>query len=293
MKKICFITGGNSGIGKQAAIQFAQKGCFVIIGVRDVERGAIALSEIKKQTDSNSVELLHINMSSQLSIRNASRELHKKFSVIDVLIHNAADFDISRKEPEKTIDGIEKIWATNHIGIVLLTDLLLDMLSKSIQGRIITIASKGLILYPRLTINLNDPEFLNRKFRVSYAYYQSKLAQVMYTYWLAKKLLGTTITINCIRVPNVKIDISRYSHISGVMRFLYALKSLFSISAEQMAKTYVHLALSSDFNLVTGNYFDEHAVYISSSSYSLNEHAIESLMDLSLRYIIPCNDESL
>src|SRR5690606_16059176 len=123
MKKICFITGGNSGIGKQAAIQFAQKGCFVIIGVRDVERGAIALSEIKKQTDSNSVELLHINMSSQLSIRNASRELHKKFSVIDVLIHNAADFDISRKEPEKTIDGIEKIWATNHIGIVLLTEI--------------------------------------------------------------------------------------------------------------------------------------------------------------------------
>src|SRR5690606_33786801 len=161
MKKICFITGGNTGIGRQAAIQFGQKGRFVIIGVRDVERGAIALSEIKKQTDSNSVELLYINMSSQLSIHIASRELHKKYSVIDVLIHNTADFDISRKEPEKTIDGIEKIWATNHIGIVLLTDLLLDMLSKSIQGRIITIASKGLILYPRLTINLNDPEFLN------------------------------------------------------------------------------------------------------------------------------------
>jgi NAD(P)-dependent dehydrogenase (short-subunit alcohol dehydrogenase family) len=98
---------------------------------------------------------------------------------LDVLIHNAATFDIRQKERVLTEEGIEKVWATNHVGPVLLTDLLLPAVKRSEQGRIITISSKGLISYPFLRVDLADAEFARRKFSVQKAYYQSKLAQVM------------------------------------------------------------------------------------------------------------------
>ena len=218
--KTCLITGANSGIGKQAAIQLAQAGFYVLIGARNRKRGEAALSEIKEKSESKDVELLEIDMSSKKSILSASKELNRRLESLDVLIHNAADFDIARKQPEKSIDGIETIWATNHLGPILLTNSIMDLLKKSNQGRIITIASQGLVMHPRLTVDINDPEFKYRKFSVPKAYYQSKLAQVMYTYWLAEQLKDTAVTVNCIRVTNVKVDTNRYPNISGFMKFL-------------------------------------------------------------------------
>ncbi len=283
--KICLITGGNSGIGKQAAIQLVQEGFFVIIGVRNLERGKEAVSDIILKSGSKQVELLEIDMSYKKSIVEASKQLCQRIDCLDVLIHNAADFDISRKQSIMSPDGVETIWATNHIGPILLTDLVMDLLKKSSQGRIITIASKGLIMYPFLTINLIDPEFENRRFSVSRAYYQSKLAQVMYTYWLAEKLKDSAITVNCIRVTNVKIDINRYSNISRFLKFLYSIKSWFSISPEEMAKTYTYLTKSPALNKTTGKYFNEKNDTVDSSSYSKNRGKIEQVMELSLSYI--------
>ena len=147
MKKTCLITGGNSGIGKQAAIQLAQTGFHVIIGVRNLKRGEIALAEIKEKSEKNDIELLQIDMSSKKSILDASLELKNRIDKLDVLIHNAADFDIARKQPEKSVDGIETIWATNQVGPVKLTDSVMDLIRKSEQGRIITIASQGLVMH--------------------------------------------------------------------------------------------------------------------------------------------------
>lgn len=284
-KKTCLITGGNSGIGKQAAIQLAQAGFHVIIGVRNRKRGETALSEIKKKSESMQVELLEIDMSSKKSIIDASKVLIQQLESLDVLIHNAADFDIARKQPEKSVDGIETIWATNHIGPILLTNRLIGLVKKSKQGRIITIASQGLVMHPRLTVDLNDPEFKNRKFSVPNAYYQSKLAQVMYTYWLAEKLKDTTITVNCIRVTNVKVDTNRYPNISGFMKFLYSIKSRFSISPEEMARTYTYLATYPDLYKTTEKYFNEKNKTVKSSPYSMNKENIEAVINLSLRYI--------
>jgi NAD(P)-dependent dehydrogenase (short-subunit alcohol dehydrogenase family) len=228
-----------------------------IIGVRNPIRGEMALAKIKEKSNINDIELLLIDMSSKKSILEASHELKNKIEKLDVLIHNAADFDIAGKQPEKSVDGIETIWATNHIGPVLLTDSVRDLIKNSEQGRIITIASQGLVMHPKLTVNLKDTEFKNSKFSVSKAYYQSKLAQVMYTYWLATQLKATNITVNCIRVTNVKTDTIRYPNISVFMKFLYSIKSKFSISPEEMAKTYTYLASSSDIDTVTGKYFNE------------------------------------
>jgi len=285
IKKTCLITGGNSGIGKQAAIQLAQIGFQVIIGVRNLKRGENALAEIKEKSEKNDIELLQIDMSSKKSILKASQELKNKIEKLDVLIHNAADFDIARKQPEKSVDGIETIWATNHIGPIILTNSVMDLIKNSEQGRIITIASQGLVMHPKLSVDLKDPEFENRKLSVPNAYYQSKLAQVMYTYWLAEQLKDTAITVNCIRVTNVKVDINRYPDVSGFMRFLYSIKSRFSISAEDMAKTYTYLASSSDINLVTGKYFNEKNKTVTSSPYSMKKENIDAVIKLTLRYV--------
>ena len=283
-RKTCLITGANSGIGKQAAIQLAQSGFHVILGARNRERGETALSEIKGKSGSTNVELIEMDMASRKSIIEASKQLIQQLDHLDVLIHNAADFDITRKEPQQSVDGIETIWATNHIGPVLLTDSLIELIKKSTQGRIITISSQGLVVHPRLTIHLDDPEFKERKFSVPKAYYQSKLAQVMYTYWLAEKLKETAITVNCIRVTNVKIDTSRYPNISGFMKFAYSIKSRFAMSPEDMAKTYTYLATSADLDKTTGKYFNEKNKIVNSSKYSVNMENIEAVMKLSEAY---------
>ncbi|MBP7463476.1 MAG: SDR family NAD(P)-dependent oxidoreductase [Bacteroidales bacterium] len=285
-RRLCFITGANSGIGKACAIQLARLGWRVLIGVRNRERGIAALRDIQNQSGSDWVECIEIDMSLKSSIAGACQQITDRFDTLDVLIHNAADFDIARKKPAFTTEGIETVWATNHIGPVFLTNRLSALLRKSEQGRIITVASQGLMLHPRLQVDLADPEFKQRNYIVPQAYYQSKLAQLMYTYWLAENLADTAVTVNCVRVTNVKIDISRYPNLSAFMKFLYSIKSRFSISPEQMANTYTYLASSPELNTCSGKYFNEKNMVVSSSPYSLHPKNIEAVMTLTASYMI-------
>ncbi len=283
--KTCLVTGGNSGIGKAAAIQLAERGCRVLVGCRNAERGKQAVDEIQAKTGSRAVDLLILDLSSQKSIRDAAVSLGKSCDKLDVLIHNAADFDISRKSPVFSPEGIETVWATNHVGPVLLTDLLLPYLKKSEHGRILTVASQGLMMHPFLKINMQNPEFRGQKYSVEKAYYQSKLAQVMYTCWLAEKLRNDHITVNCIRVTNVKIDIARYPGLSDFMKSLYAIKSKYSITPEAMAQVYTALALNEEYTATTGKYFDEKLNAVKSSTYSRDKEQIEALMRMTYTYI--------
>lgn len=283
--KTCFITGANAGIGKQAAIQIAEKGFHVIIGCRNLARGNAALQEIKVQSKNDSVELVQVDMASKTSILKAVQELNAQLEQLDVLIHNAADFDVTRKKPVQSPDGIETIWATNHIGPVLLTAQLLPLLQKSDQGRVLTVASKGLMMFPNLKVNLNDPEFKNRRFSVSKAYYQSKLAQIMFTYRLAEKQRDNKITVNCIRVTNVKLDMDRYPNVSKFGKWVYSIKSKFSITPAEMAQTYTYLATSDEVSKVTGKLFDDPKTIVTSSKYSLDKQHIDEVMELTHKYL--------
>lgn len=281
-KKVCLITGANSGIGKASAIQIAEKGYHVIIACRDPSKGQAALQEIKRKSKSDSVELMHVDMSSQSSIRKLAIRIKSNYEALDVLIQNAAIFDIAQKEPVYTEEKIESIWATNHLGAVLLTELLLDELKHSHQGRIITIASKGLVAMPFFKVSLQDPEFQNRKFSVTQAYYQSKMAQLMYTYWLSAELKGTKVTANCIRVPSVRIDLNRYPNLSKLTKLLYSFKMKFALSPEEMAKTYTFLATSDEISHVTGEYFDEKNAPVKSSKYSIIPGNVNEIMHLTM-----------
>jgi NAD(P)-dependent dehydrogenase (short-subunit alcohol dehydrogenase family) len=284
-KSIILLTGGNSGIGKAAAIKLASQGAKVIIGCRNPDRGKEALSEIRKESGSEIASMLLIDLSSNKSILTASEEFRKANDHLDCLIHNAADFDISRKIPEYSEDDIEKIWATNHLGPVRLTKQLEVELGQSGQGRIITIASKGLIAHPFLKVRMDDPEFKKGGFSVDKAYYQSKLAQIMYTYWLAEKYQNKPIKANCIRVTNVQIDITRYPNLSRIAKKLYAMKSRYSITPQQMAEVYVWLATSTEALKYSGEYFDEKCQKVSSGKYSKDPKNILELMKITERYI--------
>jgi NAD(P)-dependent dehydrogenase (short-subunit alcohol dehydrogenase family) len=279
------ITGGNSGIGKAAAIKLASQGAGVIIGCRNPDRGKEALSEIRKESGSDKASMLLMDLSSNKAILTAAEEFRQANDHLDCLIHNAADFDISRKTPEYSEDGIETIWATNHLGPVRLTKQLEKELERSGQGRIITIASKGLMAHPFLKVRLDDPEFRQGGFSVEKAYYQSKLAQIMYTYWLAERYQNKPITANCIRVTNVQIDITRYPNLSSIAKKLYAIKSKYSITPQQMAEVYVWLATSTEVRKYSGEYFDEKCRIVSSGNYSKDPKHIHELMKRTEKYV--------
>jgi NAD(P)-dependent dehydrogenase (short-subunit alcohol dehydrogenase family) len=284
-KKICILTGANAGIGREAAQQIARKGFHVIMACRNEKRGMEALEAMKSVDASLSLEVMIVDLSLQSSIRSFADKVKSAYPVIDVLIHNAAAFDYSQKDVIKTGENIEMVWATNHLGPVLLTELLLENIKKSEQGRIITIASKGLVVFPFMKVDLEDPEFNKRKFTITKAYYQSKRAQVMYTYWLADQMKGSKVTVNCIRVTNVKIDLNRYPDVSAFGKWMYSIKSKKSIAPEQMAETYTWMATSPDVSDISGRYFDENHRQVSSVKYTYDTKKQQDLMKLTMTYM--------
>ncbi|MBU7045706.1 MAG: SDR family oxidoreductase [Theionarchaea archaeon] len=278
--KVCMITGANSGIGKRAALQFAEIGAEVVMVCRNKESGVKALLEIKAKSGSESADLMLCDLSLQKSIRTLVKDFKENYSRLDVLINNAANFDYTLKKPVLTEDGVEVIFATNHLGPFLLTNLLLDVMKESAPSRIITIASKGLVAYPRLTIefdNLNG----EKKFSYQHAYYHSKIAQIMFTYELARRLKGTGVTANCIRVTNVKIDEERVNMLPRLSRYMYKIKRSFGIPPEEMAKTYLYCGTAPELEGVTGKYFDEHGKEVKSSKRSYDEAVWQRLWNVS------------
>lgn len=119
--KICMITGANSGIGKDTAIKMAQQGHQIILVCRSREKGEAAIRELKALTGNNLVELMVVDMALQSSIKDFANTFEGKYEHLDVLIHNAAIFDVTQKKSVYTAEGIESVWAKYHLGPVLLT----------------------------------------------------------------------------------------------------------------------------------------------------------------------------
>jgi NAD(P)-dependent dehydrogenase (short-subunit alcohol dehydrogenase family) len=275
-QKTVIITGANSGIGKAAAIQLAQLNATVVLACRSLDRGAKALADVKSASHSEKIELMQVDLSSQASIRRFAENYQSRHDRLDVLIHNAANFDHTLAKPTLTADGVETILATNYVGVFLMTHLLLEMLKNSAPSRIITVASKGLLLYPFLDIEFDNLQG-ERKFSTQHAYYHSKLAQIMYTYALAERLQGTGVTVNCVQVTNVAIPEERLTHLPAWMRKVYALKRRMSITPEQQAQTYVYLAAAPEVQEITGGYWDENNQQVRSNRNSYNRQTQKRL----------------
>jgi NAD(P)-dependent dehydrogenase (short-subunit alcohol dehydrogenase family) len=278
--KTIIITGGNSGIGKAASIQLAKLGATVVLACRSKERGAQAVDEVRHAASSTKVELMQVDLSSQTSIREFVDTVKQRYEYLHVLIHNAANFDHTQKNPVLTSDGLETVFATNHLGPFLMTYLLLEVLKESAPSCVITVASKGLITYPFLNIEF-DNLYGERKFNLQHAYYHAKQAQVMFTFDLAERLRGTGVSVHCVRVGNVAIPDERLTHLPKWMLKMYEAKRKFSMTPEKMAETYVWLAADPVGEQQTGGYWDAPGVEAKANKNAYDRETQKSLWDIS------------
>jgi len=246
--KICMVTGANSGIGKATALALAQMGATVVMVCRDRARGEEARSEITTKSRNNAVDLLLADLSSQQSIRQLVENFQQHYTHLHVLINNAgAAFPGRRRE---TADGLEMTFAVNYLAPFLLTNLLLDVLKASAPARIVNVSSAS---HKSGYIQMDDlqGEKHNRSMR---AYPQSKLAIVLFTYELARRLQGTGVTANCLDPGFVATNIGQ-TGASLPVRLLIKLIGSFGTSPEKGAKTSIYLASSPEVEGVTGKYF--------------------------------------
>ena len=273
MKKV-IITGGNSGIGYQAAKQLAEKGWSVTLFCRRKEAAEQACEKICQQTGNPHVDYILVDLSDMKSVRQAVEQYIKKEDALDVLINNAADFDLSIKSPVITKDGLEKQFATNVGAPFLLSSLLKDLLEKSESGRIINISSQGLVLYPFMKLDFENLSG-QKHYSPAKTYYQNKLALLMLSLYMRKHWKG--IKVQAIRVTNVKVDMRRYGHLSAFMKNLYKIKSRFSISPEEMARVYTTLSTEDGYE---GFLYDEKCKEVRANAFAYEEEEQKKLYTL-------------
>jgi NAD(P)-dependent dehydrogenase (short-subunit alcohol dehydrogenase family) len=271
--KVVMITGANSGIGKAASLALARMGATVVMVVRNKERGEAARSEIIRKTQNNSVGLLLADLSSLESVRQLAADFKKKYPKLDVLINNAGLFNQRRRV---TSDGYENTFATNYLASFLLTNLQLDLLKAAAPSRIINVSSVG---HYNGHINFDDLN-LEKEYGGWKAYGQSKLALVLFTHELARKLQGTGVTVNAVHPGTVATNI--WSRPLGPVGFIMALPKLFMTSPEKGAETIVYLASSSDAKVLNGEYLEKLKVKKSSDE-SYDEEIAQRLWDVSAK----------
>lgn len=187
-RPLCVVTGANTGIGFEIARGLARTGARVVLACRNHAKGEAARSIIASEFKNTNAELLVVDLASQQSIRAATREFSEKYDSLDVLVNNAATSSPTRHvSPE----GIELTFATNVLGYHLLTALLLESLKRAPAARIVNLAS--MMAYG---LDLSDIQFAKRPYNGATAYAQSKQANRILTWALARRLAGTNVTAN-------------------------------------------------------------------------------------------------
>ncbi|HEV2120971.1 MAG TPA: SDR family oxidoreductase [Candidatus Bathyarchaeia archaeon] len=271
--KMVMVTGANSGIGKAASLALAKKGATVVMVARNKERGEAARDDIIRTTQNNSIDLLLADLSSLESVKTLASEFQKKYSRLHVLINNAGLFNQRRRV---TPDGYENTFATNYLAPFLLTNLQLDLLKASAPSKIINVSSVG---HYNGHINFDDLN-LQTDYGGWKAYGQSKLALVLFTHELAKKLQGTGVTVNSVHPGTVATNI--WTRPFGPVGFIMALPKLFMTSPEKGAETIVYLASSPDAKDLNGEYLEKLKVKKSSDE-SYDQEIAQRLWDVSAK----------
>lgn len=247
--KICLVTGASSGIGKATALGLARMGATVVIVCRDATRGGAALSEIKQKTGHNSIHLLVADLSSQKEIHRLADEYRSRYQHLHVLINNAGVYYTKR---HVTVDGLEAMFAVNYLARFLLTNLLLDIIKSSAPARIINVAGA---YHAKGKLNFDDLQG-EKDFDGQRANHQSKLADVLFTYELARRLKATGVTVNCLHPGMVATDlIDKDKDFPVFFKYLYKLSKPLMKSPAKGAETSIYLASSAEVEGTTSQYF--------------------------------------
>jgi NAD(P)-dependent dehydrogenase (short-subunit alcohol dehydrogenase family) len=246
--KVCIVTGANSGIGKATALGLAQMGATVVMVSRNKVKGEEAQNEIKEKSGNDAIDLMLADLSSQESIRQLAENFQQHYEQLHVLINNAGVVNLTRRE---TSDEYEMMFAVNYLAPFLLTNLLLEKLKASAPARIINVSSDS---HEAGYIEMEDLQS-EKQYKFMRSYGQSKLAVVLFTYELARRLQGTGVTANCLHPGFVATNIGQNGVGSigrGITKLIF---SMLGISPEEGAKTSIYLASSPEIEGVTGKYF--------------------------------------
>lgn len=270
--KTVLITGATNGIGKATATELAGLGATVVITGRDRARGQAVLEEIRSKTGNSKLDLLVADLSSQAEVRRLAAEFKAKYPRLNVLVNNAGGFFDAR---QTTVDGLEYTFAFNHLAYFLLTNLLLDTLKASAPSRIVNVSSAA---QSSGKLNFDDLQ-AEKRYSGMAAYNNSKLANVLFTYELARRLQGSGVTVNALHPGVVNTGFGDNSQ-NALIRGLLWLFKRFTLSPERGAQTSVYLASSPEVEGITGQYFDNKQAK-PSNPLSYDEAAQKRLWDIS------------
>lgn len=247
--KTVLITGATSGIGLEASLALARRGVRLIMVGRDRARTVQRVAEVRGRSGNRAVEWLLCDVSSQAQIRRLSQDVLNRYERLEILINNAGTVFARRTLTE---DGVEATFAVNYLSAFLLTNLLLDRIVKSAPARIVNVASSG---HYSGTLDFADLGF-ERGYQIMRAYSRSKLAEVLFTRELARRLAGTGVTVNAVHPGTVATKIWTRAPLYA-RPILAVARRLAMISPEKGAKAVVYLATSPEVADSTGLYFDQ------------------------------------
>src|SRR5437899_6820373 len=241
--RVLLVTGANSGIGKATASGLARLGGTVVMACRSATRGEAARQDVVRDSGNSKVYLETVDLASEESTRSFAEQFKRKYPRLDVLVNNAGVYTAHR---EVTPDGLERTFEVNYLSGFLLTHLLLDLLKKSAPSRIANVSSSA---HVGGTIHFDDLQG-EQRYSGFGAYGQSKLAQVLFTRELARRLEGTGVTVNACHPGVIRTNLGM-GGASPIVRFV----RMFFKGPEKGAETPIFLAASPEVEGVTGKYF--------------------------------------
>jgi NAD(P)-dependent dehydrogenase (short-subunit alcohol dehydrogenase family) len=261
MANTILVTGATSGIGQEAAHELAAQGARVIVAGRSEEKARQTVSSIRSATGNKNVDYLLADLASLEEVRRLAAQVDERYDRLDVLINNAGAVFLRREE---SVDGYEMTFAVNHLAPFLLTNLLLNKLKTSAPARIINVASDA---HENATLELDNLQSVN-DFSIMKAYGRSKLANLLFTYELARRLDPHRVTANALHPGFVSTGLGSNNVPSWVGNLFKSVTGLFARGVEEGAETAVFLAVSPLVAGVSGKYFiDEEPARSSSLSY--------------------------
>ena len=275
--RTCLITGATDGIGKEAAIELAKKGCNLILIGRNKEKGEKVVEQIRKVADSYvDIDYFTADLMLMKEVSRVADEVSRKYPKIDVLLNNVGAYFAFRGLTE---EGFERTFALNHLGYFLMTKKLLPLVEKSNYKRIVNVSSSAHYGIDFEFDNLNG----EKKYSGFDIYKKSKLANVMFTYELAKRVKDKGITANCLHPGFVSTNFGKNNNFlwRNVIRVAMWLTA---INVKDGAKTSIHLACSDEVKDITGRFFANCEVKKGSSKAKNEEHN-RKLWDISEDYV--------
>ena len=264
--KVYMVTGATAGIGKAVALELARTGETVIMVARDEKRGTQTQKEINSATQNPNIDLQLCDLGILSSVRNLATIVKKRYDRLDILINSAS---VYKRKRETTVDGYETMFATNHLGPFLLTNLLLDRLTASGSARIINITAPA----------TNSLEFDNlqgeKQFISLNAFGATKMANLLFTYELARRLENTGIRVNAFHPGLVRSSLMKEASLP-----IRLLTSLFSSSPKRVAKEIVSVATAPEFENAHSKFL-HHGREIEAPAYAPDRTAQQKLWEVS------------